>query len=167
MPEKKISCCFTGHRPNKLPWGTDEEDSRCTELKAQIAQKLAEIYDRGYRHFICGMAIGCDLYFFEEVLALRQRHPDVTAEAAVPCPSQPNAWPDDIKEKYYRFLESADRVTMVSQTYSKGCMMKRNRYMVDSSSLILACFNGTSGGTMSTLLYAMRSGLEKVQIDIE
>ena len=25
---KPVSCCFTGHRPAKLPWGTDESDER-------------------------------------------------------------------------------------------------------------------------------------------
>ena len=44
-----------------------------------------------YRHFLCGMALGCDLYFCECVLRLRQTHPDVTVEAAVPCPSQADA----------------------------------------------------------------------------
>ena len=34
----------------------------------------------GYRRFICGMAIGCDMYFAEAVLALKQLHPDVILE---------------------------------------------------------------------------------------
>ncbi len=27
------SCAVTGHQPQKFPWGNDEEDSRCVELK--------------------------------------------------------------------------------------------------------------------------------------
>ncbi len=38
--DKKDTCCFTGHRPNKLPWGEDESDPRCLKLKADIAQAL-------------------------------------------------------------------------------------------------------------------------------
>ena len=45
-------------------------------------------------------------------------------------------------------------------------MIRRNRYMVDRSSLLLACYNGTPGGTMSTILYAERQGLEVLQIPI-
>ena len=48
-------------------------------------------YEEGYRHFICGMAMGCDLYFCECLLALREKHADVTIEAAIPCPTQPDA----------------------------------------------------------------------------
>ena len=29
----KKSCAFSGHRPKKFPWGYDEADSRCVELK--------------------------------------------------------------------------------------------------------------------------------------
>ena len=36
MPAKQESCCFTGHRPNKLPWGYREEDPRCLLLKNRI-----------------------------------------------------------------------------------------------------------------------------------
>ena len=45
-------------------------------------------------------------------------------------------------------------------------MMRRNQYMVDSSSLLLACFDGKTGGTMKTILYAQRSGLKTVIVDI-
>lgn len=26
MPERENTCCFTGHREYKLPWGSDEND---------------------------------------------------------------------------------------------------------------------------------------------
>ena len=45
-------------------------------------------------------------------------------------------------------------------------MMRRNRYMVDRSSLLLACFDGQTGGTMNTILYAQRSGLKVILIDL-
>ena len=45
-------------------------------------------------------------------------------------------------------------------------MMKRNRYMVDRSSLLLACFDGRPGGTMSTIVYAERQGLKTVIIEL-
>ena len=30
MPERENTCCFTGHREYKLPWGSDENDPRRT-----------------------------------------------------------------------------------------------------------------------------------------
>jgi len=167
MIAKEQTCCFTGHRPVKLPWGSRESDPRCLALKEQIAATLDGIYESGYRRFICGMAIGCDMYFAEAVLALRLRHPDLVLEAAVPCDSQADRWNRPQREQYAALLGQCDLVTYVSHLYSPGCMMKRNQYMIDSSSLLLACFNGRSSGTMSTILYAERQGVRTIILDIE
>ena len=80
MRARPISCCFSGHRPGKLPWGDDEGDRRCLALKERLWNEMEAAYEQGYRHFICGMAQGCDLYFCELALALRQLHGDVTVE---------------------------------------------------------------------------------------
>ena len=60
MRGRPCTCCFTGHRPEKLPWGSDETDPRCTALKRKLYDALEAAYDEGMRHFICGMARGCD-----------------------------------------------------------------------------------------------------------
>ena len=82
MRAKQESCCFTGHRPDKLPWRYDEQDPRCAALKRRIADAVESAYAEGFRHFLCGMALGSDLYFCESVLALREKHPEITLEAA-------------------------------------------------------------------------------------
>ena len=56
--ERETTCCFTGHRPDKLPWRDDEWDPRCQALKERLTAALEEAYDKGMRHFICGMAKG-------------------------------------------------------------------------------------------------------------
>ena len=38
--EQTETCCFTGHRPDKLPWGIRENDPRCADLKARLAVTL-------------------------------------------------------------------------------------------------------------------------------
>ena len=165
--ERETTCCFTGHRPEKLPWGTDEGNPLCLDLKRRLAAAVLSAYDRGMRHFICGMARGCDLYFCEAVLALREMRPGVTVEAAIPCESQADRWPEGKKQRYCRLLDQCDFETMVQHHYDRGCMQRRNRYMVDHSALIVAAYDGTPGGTMQTLLYAMRKGLEVSIVDIE
>ena len=81
------TCCFTGHRPEKLPWRTDEQDPRCILLKRSIEQEIEGLYRRGFRHFISGMAMGCDLYFAEAALKLREKYLNLSVEGAVPCPT--------------------------------------------------------------------------------
>ena len=43
-------------------------------------------------------------------------------------------------------------------------MQRRNRYMVDHASLLLAVHDGQPGGTQRTMEYAMRRGLQIVDI---
>lgn len=166
MYDRELSCCFTGHRPVKLPWGLNEEDERCLALKEELSHRLIGIYESGYRHFICGMAIGCDMYFAEAVLALREIHSDVSLDAAIPCGTQPDKWAKNQRLRYNSILDACDSVKVLQVDYTPDCMMKRNRYMVDNSSLLLACFDGKPGGTMNTILYAKRQGLKTILIDI-
>ena len=166
MNKQDITCCFTGHRPSKLPWGYREDDLRCLDLKMDIVQALVGLYQRGFRHFLCGMAEGCDLYFAESLLLLRQVHADVTLGAAVPFRGQADRWSAEQRERYHRILDGCDSVFLQQEQYAPGCMMARNRYMVNHSSLLLACYNGYPGGTQSTLLYAQRRGLQTIIIEI-
>ncbi|MEG1657954.1 MAG: SLOG family protein [Oscillibacter sp.] len=166
MRGKQSACCFTGHRPTKLPWKQDEQDPRCLALKRRMLDAVEAAYEEGYRHFLCGMAQGCDLYFCECVLHLRENCPEVTLEAALPCPSQAARWPEDQQARYRRLVSACDFETMVSETYSASCMQRRDRYMVDHASLLIAAFDGTAGGTRYTMEYAMRRGLDMVDLPI-
>ena len=166
MAERDTTCCFSGHRPVRLPWGANENDPRCLELKRQIGEKLEEYYTQGYRHFLCGMAIGCDMYFADEVLRLREKHPDVRLEAAVPCDNQAERWNRAQQARYQSLLSQCDQITYVSHLYTSDCMLRRNEYMIDHSSLLIACFAGTNGGTMKTILYAQRSGIKTEILEI-
>lgn len=64
-------------------------------------------------------------------------------------------------------MDSCDFETMVQRHYDRGCMLRRNRYMVDRSALLIAAFDGTAGGTMYTVAYAMKRGVEVIAVDIE
>ena len=161
MRARPISCCFSGHRPGKLPWGDDEGDRRCLALKERLWNAMEAAYERGYRHFICGMARGADFYFAEAVLALRRQHSDAALEAARPCETQSNSWPEGDRRRYQAILDQCDLETLVQHHYDRGGMMRRNRYMVDRSSRIIAVYDGVpKGGTAQTLAYAMRQGLK-------
>ena len=166
MNERETTCCFTGHRPASLPWGSREEDRRCQYFKQELAASLEGIYDSGYTHFLCGMALGCDTWFAEAVLALRELHPEVTLEAVIPCGSQPDKWNVAQRKRYNRLLDASNKVTVLQIAYTPDCMMRRNRYMVDHASLLLAAFSGRPGGTMNTIVYAQRQGLTLITIDL-
>lgn len=159
--ERETTCCFTGHRPDKLPWGSNEQDARCQALKRQIADAVEQAYADGMRHFISGMARGTDLYFAQAVLELRRQRTGVTLEAARPCQTQADSWPEEERAQYQEILEQCDYETLVQHQYDRACMQRRNRYMVDRSALVLSVYNGVpKGGTAQTLAYALRKGVK-------
>ena len=165
--ERAQTCTFTGHRENKLPWGADETDPRCLRLKQRIADAAEAVYQSGIRHYICGMANGCDMYFAEAVLALRSEHPEVTLEAAIPCEGQASRWTAAQRRRYDRQVAECDFCTVIQRDYSPDCMLRRNHYMADASAVLIAAYNGRPGGTQATLLYAMRQGLQIIELPLE
>ena len=108
--DKEKTCCFTGHRPDKLPWGEKESDPRCRRLKESIAQAAEEAYESGIRHFISGMAVGFDLAAAEAVIELRSRCGDVTLECAVPYEGFERGFSPEDAERFGRIVAEADTV---------------------------------------------------------
>ena len=109
--------------------------------------------------------MGCDLYFCEELIAFRFSHPDITIEAAIPCPDQAKLWKKDQQSRYEILLQQCDIRTICSPQYDSQCMLRRDRYMVDHSRRLIAVFNGTPGGTMKTVAYALQAKLELIRLD--
>ena len=164
--DREICCAFTGHREGKLPWHGNELDGRCLRLKQSMYEAVRLAYTSGKRHFLCGMATGCDTYFCETLIRLRQEKRDVTIEAAIPWEGQSLRWSEKQRRRYHRLVSECDYQTVVQSFYSDDCMMRRNRYMVDSASLLIAAYDGKAGGTRNTMLYAMRQGVEVVELPV-
>ena len=151
-------CGFTGHRPEKLPWGIDEEDPRCRALKLLLAREIEQAADAGADVFCCGMARGCDLYFAEAVLQLRERRPELRLEAWLACPEQADRWAEAERIRWQRIADLCDKVHVVEPRYSDGCMLRRDKTMVDQSDELISVWDGSHGGTGWTVRYARRQG---------
>lgn len=167
MRGRQTSCAFTGYRPGKLPWLEEEDDLRCVNFKARLRLAIEDACRNEMEHFICGMAQGCDLYFAELVLELKETWPEITLEAAIPCPTQTQGWPEKDQIRWEKVLEGCDYETMVQDHYTTGCMMRRNRYMVDHAAMLIAAYDGQDGGTRNTVEYAMRRRIPVVFVSPE
>lgn len=159
MNEKLLTCAFTGHRPEKLPWGSDETDERCLALKIKISQAVDAAYHLGCRLFICGMARGCDMYFYDAVAALREKYDDIRLEAALPFEDQSIRWSDEDSAKWETAIRNCDAVTLVSKEYHSKCYAQRNKYLVDHADLLISVYDGSSSGTGNTVSYAKSKNL--------
>ena len=153
------SVAFTGHRPQKLPFGFDETDPRCVDFKRRLCNSIEMMILEGYTHFISGGALGMDMYAAEAVLTLREQYPEITLEIAIPHDGQTAKWPQSLRDRAERIREEADGITWIAHEYPKRCLFDRNYYMVSHCSVLLACFDGQPGGTAQTIETAHRLGL--------
>lgn len=159
-------CAFTGHRPKFFPWGYDESDPRCIELKELFSQQIRLLVNRGYTDFLSGMALGVDIWAAQAVLTLREKHQKLKLHCILPCVGQEKSWDAETKALYYSIIKQADSRVYASRTYYKGCMLDRNRFMVDHSNLLFAVYSGISrSGTASTVNYARNQGREILILD--
>lgn len=160
-------CAFTGHRPKKFPWGYDKTDTRCVALKKALADQITKLVEAGYTDFFSGMAEGADTWAALIVLQLKKENPALRLHCILPCERQADQWSASARELYFSILEQADDIVYVSREYSKGCMLRRNRYLVEHAACLLAVYNGERrGGTAMTVRYAQKLGRKIIIIEL-
>ena len=142
-------CCFSGHRPEKL--GLPER-----KVKKALSDEILRAIDDGYVTFITGMARGVDLWAGEIVLREKRKNSALHLIAAVPYEGFDARWSWSWRRSYQEVLSGADIVRFICPGYSRDAFQRRNEWMVDRSSRLIAVFNGTPGGTKNTLDYAAR-----------
>ena len=164
---KRKICAFTGHRPKKFPWRYDETDSRCVKLKEALSEQIATLVDRdGVTDILVGGAEGADTWTAQTVLRLCEKNPVLRLHCILPCRGQADKWSVSAREQYQEILDKADSVVYMYREYRNGCMLERNRFMVDHADMLLAVYNGERrGGTAATIRYAQK--LEKCVIILD
>lgn len=148
--------CFTGHRA--LP------AAELPEISKRLEQALLFLIEQGDRYFCTGGALGFDTLAAQAVLHLRERYPQLRLILLLPCRSQTRGWPQADVDLYEEIKRRANQVIYVSDGYFRGCMQKRNRCLVDSSSVCLCYLTRSTGGTAYTVNYARRCGLQVLNV---
>lgn len=168
---QNITCCFTGHRPNKL-FGYDLSNKNYQIMAKKIKYYAkALIESNGVTRFITGGALGFDTVAFFAIESLKKDYPNIENILAIPFDGQQKAWHNKIDiDRYDRMLKMADEIFQVEniQGYKANSigakLNKRNHYMVDSSDYIITCHDGTTGGTYNCIEYAKNNGVKILNI---
>ena len=156
------TCCFTGHRPEKLPQG--ENYRRLRERAALFIRILAE---QGTDTFITGMARGFDLLAAELVLD-DPTLTDVRIICAIPYKGH-FAEMRTLREKelYERVFKAAAGRAYFFESYNRNCYRVRNSFMVNYSSHLLGYLRDEDdprSGTFQTVGMARKLGIDTVLI---
>ena len=154
--KRKITACFTGHR--KIP------SNEISTVKKKLNETISSSIEKGYRYFGAGGAVGFDTIAAQVVLELKEKYPNVKLILVLPCPNQTRGWNEADVVEYEKIKNEADKVVYTSDHYFRGCMQKRNRHLVDNSSLCICYLTDSTGGTAYTVKYAVQNGLIVVNI---
>ena len=154
--KQNFVCCFTGHR----------------SIDAEVASRLSEVLDgaiekliaAGVTTFRSGGAVGFDTFAALKIIEKKRENPAIRLELYLPCRDQSARWDDYCKEAYEYLLKSADGITYTSEKYSRGCMLDRDRKMVEGSDFCIGYCTKSRGGTAYTLEYAKKSGVRTLNI---
>ncbi len=151
--DKIKTCAFTGHRTLKSDYN-----------KTELTRVVKTLINGGFNTFLIGMAVGFDTECFKILEELRNKK-QIKIIACIPCVSQDYKFSTEQKAEYKRMLNSADEKIYVSKEYTKTCMFKRNMFMVDNSSVLVAYLNSDRGGTYQTVNYAKRKNVKVIIIN--
>lgn len=155
---KDKRCCFTGHR--------FISSDHIKRIEQNLSVMINALADCGVTEFIDGGALGFDMLAAKAVVRERAKNPDLRLILALPCVEHNRNWRAADIADFNRILSSADDIIYTSDNYYNGCMLRRNRYMVDKSRHCIFYMTSPRGGTAYTVRYALDAGLEMHNIMI-
>ena len=150
------TCCFTGHRILSESKNEVKEKLRCV---------VEELIKKGVCYFGNGGALGFDTLAAQTILDLKEQYPHIKLIMVLPCMDQTKMWKTNDVKMYEYILSQADKITYEAELYYDGCMLDRNRRLVDNSGYCVCYYNGKKrSGTAFTVNYANKQGLKIINI---
>lgn len=149
-------CCFTGHR-------------KISNYDANILSNIFEstidgLISQGVHIFRSGGAVGFDLFAALKIIEKKKSCPSIKLYLYLPCKNQTENWNTRDKNAYLYVLKNADKIIYTAERYSDGCMLYRNRCLVEGSDYCVAYCRQTTGGTAYTLDYAAKQNLNIINL---
>ena len=118
---------------------------------------------------MAGGARGFDALASEVVLKLKRKHPQIRLTLVLPFDEQykhEGNWSQVEIAQYHSLKSQASEIVVLAPKYSTGIYYRRNRHLVDHSSVCIAYMTKANSGTGYTVNYANAQGLEVVNVAI-
>lgn len=149
-------CCFTGHR--EIP---HEEYEPLAELLEETVRKLAK---KGVTEYRAGGARGFDMLAAQTVLRLKKEIPALRLVLKLPYKQKGRSWSAEERALYEEICAQAESTSYIAEHYTRGCMQRRNRQLVEGSGYCVSYCTRDTGGTAYTVAYARKNGLKIINL---
>jgi len=151
-----VKIAFTGHRPNKIG-GYDDNNPKRKAIQKAINEVLISLSPS---FVITGGALGIDTDAAREAYRL-----GIPYSVVAPCRNHSSKWPQHSQKRYATMCKLANKYVINDVDYSPQAMQDRNKQMVDECDILVAIWDGTSGGTANCVKYANKIGKEIIRIN--
>ena len=157
--DKPVRCAVMGQHPMRFPWGFDEEDDRCRNLKIELAQQIMALRQSGVSQFLVACDCGVGLYAAEIVNGLRMTDHDLMLICYTPHEEQATKWAPYLRERYFDMLTACTYLSAVCEVGAPDAQLQTYRQIIDLADVVL-CVSDTdapaaSGAEDTALAYAL------------
>jgi len=162
MEKENLCCAVLGQHPMRFPWGFDEDDPGCQDLKLALAQKIMELRQQGVTRFAVVADCGIGLYAGECINALRQHDPDLMLFVVTPHEEQATKWAPDLRNRYFKLLEDCTLMELAGHRKTPECEYNAYCKIIDYADTVLAVYDSATarGDAVDRALeYARQRGL--------
>lgn len=151
------ACCFTGHR--KIPPALSDG------IHKQLVQTIDRLYsEKHITTYYAGGAQGFDTLASEAVIECRADISDLRLVVVMPHAEQAARWSAEDRARHRHITDAADEVICLAEHYYRGCMQRRNHYLVDHSDVCVCYLTEPAGGTAYTVEYAEKCKMQVINL---
>ncbi len=150
------TCSFSGHR--------EISKGDYKRMKERLYAEIETLINEGYLFFGVGGALGFDTEVALAILDLKSKYPNIKLILVLPFLEQADGWSLQDIALYENIKSKADKVKYTAEQYHSGCYYKRNRHLINNSSVCIAYMRKNTGGTAYTVKYAQEQNVRVINI---
>lgn len=139
--DKPIRCAIIGQHPMRFPWGFDEEDDRCRNLKIELAQQIMALRQGGVSQFLVACDGGVGLYAAEIVNGLRMTDRDLMLLCYTPHEEQATKWAPYLRERYFDMLTACTYLSAVCEVGAPDAQLQAYKRIIDLADVVLTVYD--------------------------
>ena len=167
--ERPYRCAIFGQAPMRFPWGFDEEDSFCRELKTELRQQIMVLRQQGVTQFLVACDCGIGLYAAEGINQMRETDPDLMLLCTVPHEEQATKWAPYLRERYFDMLVKCTCIDHAADPGQDHAQLLAYRHIIDLADLMLTVFDEAAlhagRDEDQAMAYALNCGKPVLNID--
>lgn len=161
---KEKTIAFTGDSVLTTPTGAPDHNLE-NVVRTELYYVLEECCNEGKDTFLCGMDPGFDLLAAEVVSELKKSYSDIKLYAIIPFTGQEDEYDSEEKILCRRIDEATDGKRVIWSEYC-GVLssLKRNDFMIENSSEIIAYRNNNAPGAYYTVYKARKKNMDVLNL---